>query len=120
MTNFGEEATQIGSARALKFKDVVFPQYREAGVFLWRGYTPLECMHQCFGTSQDFGKGILIYRCFSSVQIFLNVTIIVESNDGFLKSLNRTVYKSTVKPPNAGIPNTVPFCFPGEALYIKL
>lgn len=57
MTNFGEEATQIGSARALKFKDVVFPQYREAGVFLWRGYTPLECMHQCFGTDKDFGKG---------------------------------------------------------------
>ena len=57
MTNFGEEAIQIGSARALKFKDVVFPQYREAGVFLWRGYTPLECMHQCFGTSKDFGKG---------------------------------------------------------------
>ena len=59
MTNFGEEATQIGSARALKFKDVVFPQYREAGVFLWRGYTPLECMHQCFGTSKDFGKGYI-------------------------------------------------------------
>lgn len=57
MTNFGEEATQIGSARALKFKDVVFPQYREAGVFIWRGYTPLEMMHQCFGTNKDFGKG---------------------------------------------------------------
>ena len=36
MTNFGEEATQIGSARALKFKDVVFPQYR-LDLFMDRG-----------------------------------------------------------------------------------
>ena len=64
MTNFGEEAIQIGSARALKFKDVVFPQYREAGVFLWRGYTPLECMHQCFGTARDFGKGRLTFQSY--------------------------------------------------------
>ena len=71
MTNFGEEATQIGSARALKFKDVVFPQYREAGVFLWRGYTPLECMHQCFGTSKDFGKG-----SFCEIDIFLSLIFI--------------------------------------------
>lgn len=75
MTNFGEEATQIGSARALKFKDVVFPQYREAGVFLWRGYTPLECMHQCFGTSKDFGKGYFFSRlrcsCISELLAFI-------------------------------------------------
>ena len=32
MTNFGEEGTHIGSAAALNAKDLVFGQYREAGV----------------------------------------------------------------------------------------
>ena len=32
MTNFGEEGTHIGSAAALNPKDLVFGQYREAGI----------------------------------------------------------------------------------------
>lgn len=31
MTNFGEEATHIGSAAALNPKDLIYGQYREAG-----------------------------------------------------------------------------------------
>ena len=31
MTNYGEEATHIGSAAALDSKDLVYGQYREAG-----------------------------------------------------------------------------------------
>ena len=31
MTNYGEEATHIGSAAALQPKDLVYGQYREAG-----------------------------------------------------------------------------------------
>jgi 2-oxoisovalerate dehydrogenase E1 component alpha subunit len=31
MTNYGEEATHIGSAAALKPSDLVYGQYREAG-----------------------------------------------------------------------------------------
>ena len=38
MTNFGEEATHIGSAAALRGDDVVYAQYREAGVLLYRGF----------------------------------------------------------------------------------
>lgn len=34
MTNFGEEGTHIGSAAALSMKDLVFGQYREAGMSL--------------------------------------------------------------------------------------
>ena len=34
----GEEAIQIGSAAALSSDDVVLAQYREVGVFLWRGF----------------------------------------------------------------------------------
>jgi 2-oxoisovalerate dehydrogenase E1 component alpha subunit len=33
MTNYGEEATHIGSAAALNAKDLVYGQYREAGRF---------------------------------------------------------------------------------------
>ena len=39
MTNFGEEATHIGSAAGLKSHDIIYAQYREAGVLLYRGFT---------------------------------------------------------------------------------
>ena len=32
MTNYGEEGTHIGSAAALDPKDLIFGQYREAGL----------------------------------------------------------------------------------------
>ncbi len=38
MTNYGEEATHIGSAAALTLDDIVYAQYREAGVLLYRGF----------------------------------------------------------------------------------
>ncbi|CAM9829340.1 unnamed protein product [Discosporangium mesarthrocarpum] len=34
----GEEALQIGSAAALDKEDVVFMQYREPGILMWRGF----------------------------------------------------------------------------------
>jgi 2-oxoisovalerate dehydrogenase E1 component alpha subunit len=37
MTSFGEEATHMGSAAALSLSDVVFGQYRETGVLMYRG-----------------------------------------------------------------------------------
>lgn len=39
MTSFGEEATHIGSAAGVTMDDVVFGQYREVGVLLWRGFS---------------------------------------------------------------------------------
>ncbi|NXD60235.1 ODBA dehydrogenase, partial [Corvus moneduloides] len=57
MTNYGEEGTHVGSAAALEASDLVFGQYREAGVLLYRGY-PLELfMAQCYGNASDPGKG---------------------------------------------------------------
>ena len=38
MTQLGEEAAGVGSAAALHDDDLIFPQYREAGMFLWRGF----------------------------------------------------------------------------------
>lgn len=57
MTSFGEEATHVGSASALEDGDVVFGQYREAGVLMYRGFTLEQFAHQCFSTALDVGKG---------------------------------------------------------------
>lgn len=57
MTNYGEEGTHIGSAAALKPEDVVFGQYREAGVLMWRGFTLDQFMDQCYGNCNDHGEG---------------------------------------------------------------
>lgn len=57
MQNIGEEALQIGSASALKPQDVVFTQYREVGILLWRGFTVQQCADQCFSNEKDLGKG---------------------------------------------------------------
>jgi 2-oxoisovalerate dehydrogenase E1 component alpha subunit len=74
MTNFGEEATHIGSAAALNPKDLVYGQYREAGkmrfiqffvkqfsikgVLMYRGFKLHEFIDQCFGNSGASCKGI--------------------------------------------------------------
>ncbi|KAJ7945229.1 2-oxoisovalerate dehydrogenase subunit alpha 2, mitochondrial-like [Quillaja saponaria] len=57
LTTVGEEAINIASAAALTIDDLVFPQYREPGVLLWRGFTLQEFANQCFGNKADYGKG---------------------------------------------------------------
>jgi 2-oxoisovalerate dehydrogenase E1 component alpha subunit len=57
MMNLGEEGIAVGSASALKPEDVIFPQYREAGVFLYRGFTLDELMNQLFANRLDHGLG---------------------------------------------------------------
>lgn len=57
MTNFGEEASHIGSACALTPEDFVYAQYREAGVLLYRGFTLSQFVDQCYGNCDDDGKG---------------------------------------------------------------
>ena len=57
MTSQGEEGTCVGSASALEKEDVVFSQYREAGVFVQRGYKFEDFMSQLFANKKDAGKG---------------------------------------------------------------
>lgn len=57
MTSSGEEATSVASAAALDPEDVVFTQYREQGVLLWRGFTITQMADQCFGNEREQGKG---------------------------------------------------------------
>lgn len=53
----GEEGIAVGSASALAPEDVIFAQYREAGVFQQRGFTLDEFMNQLFANRHDEGKG---------------------------------------------------------------
>ncbi|XP_072394714.1 2-oxoisovalerate dehydrogenase subunit alpha, mitochondrial-like [Diabrotica undecimpunctata] len=57
LTNYGEEATQVGSAAALDTSDVVYGQYREVGVLMWRGYSLQQFVDQCYGNIDDPGQG---------------------------------------------------------------
>lgn len=57
MTSTGEEATHFGSAAALDPEDIIYAQYREAGVLMWRGFSLESFAHQCFSTHKDLGKG---------------------------------------------------------------
>ncbi|XP_061637754.1 2-oxoisovalerate dehydrogenase subunit alpha, mitochondrial isoform X3 [Phyllopteryx taeniolatus] len=57
MTNYGEEGTHIGSAAALEPNDMVFGQYREAGVLMYRGFPLDSFMAQCYANTDDLGKG---------------------------------------------------------------
>ena len=57
MTQLGEEASVIGSAAAVQDEDLIFPQYREAGAFLWRGFSIQQMGHQLTGNQYDLGCG---------------------------------------------------------------
>jgi len=55
--NKGVEATQVGAASALKKSDWIFPSYRDFGMALHLGISPLEMMHNMFGDAADGAKG---------------------------------------------------------------
>ena len=57
MTSHGEEASSVGSAAALNDNDLLFPQYREVGIFLWRGFTIADMANQLTGNCLEVGKG---------------------------------------------------------------
>lgn len=56
MTSFGEEACVTGSAAALQPDDLIYGQYREAGVIMWRGFTIEQMINQCYGNLKDAGE----------------------------------------------------------------
>ena len=53
----GEEGIAVGSASALTPDDVIFAQYREAGVLQYRGFTLKDFMSQLFNNRNDSGRG---------------------------------------------------------------
>lgn len=69
MTSRGEEAIHIGSGAALHLVDMIFGQYREAGVLLWRGFTIEQFINQCLGNQYDFGKSRQIPMHYGSKEL---------------------------------------------------
>ncbi|XP_057795617.1 2-oxoisovalerate dehydrogenase subunit alpha 2, mitochondrial-like isoform X2 [Salvia miltiorrhiza] len=57
LTSTGEEGISVATAAALSPHDIILPQYREAGILLWRGFTIQDFANQCFGNEDDHGKG---------------------------------------------------------------
>ena len=57
MVSAGEEGIAVGSASALAPEDVIFLQYREAGVFQQRGFKLEDFMSQLFANRKDAGVG---------------------------------------------------------------
>lgn len=57
LSSLGEEACAVASAAALEFTDWLYPQYREAGVMFWRGFTIEQYVHHMFGDAEDLILG---------------------------------------------------------------
>ncbi len=55
--NRGVEATQVGAAAALEKTDWIFPSYRDFGMALYHGISPLAMMHNMYGNAADTTKG---------------------------------------------------------------
>lgn len=53
MSSLGEEACAVGSAAALQLQDWMYPQYRESGIFFWRGGTAKNYIHHMFCDASD-------------------------------------------------------------------
>lgn len=53
LMSWGQEAAQVGSIRALRSTDMVFPSYREHAAALCRGITPGQLMRQWKGLSHS-------------------------------------------------------------------
>lgn len=57
MVSAGEEGIAVGSASALHPSDPIFAQYRETGIFAYRGFKPADFMNQLFANRLDPGLG---------------------------------------------------------------
>ncbi|ODV88809.1 hypothetical protein CANCADRAFT_128782 [Tortispora caseinolytica NRRL Y-17796] len=68
MVNAGEEGIAVGSAAALGKDDILYCQYREAGVFLHRGVPLDEMMNQLYANEADTSAGRQMPVHYQSIQ----------------------------------------------------
>lgn len=69
MSSLGEEACAVASAAALSKEDWMYPQYREAGIMFWRGFTVQQYVHHMFGNGEDLTLGRQMPNHFGSRSI---------------------------------------------------
>lgn len=69
MSGHGEEACAVGSAAALDVHDWMYPQYREAGILFWRGFSIEGYVHHMFGDAKDLILGRQMPNHFGSREL---------------------------------------------------
>lgn len=69
MSSLGEEACSVASAAALKLEDWMYPQYREAGIIFWRGFTAQQYIHHMFCDAEDLMLGRQMPNHFGSREL---------------------------------------------------
>ena len=69
MSSLGEEACAVGSAAALDMGDWMYPQYREAGIMFWRGFSIENYIHHMFGDGKDLILGRQMPNHFGSREL---------------------------------------------------
>jgi len=69
LSSFGEEACAVASAAALSQEDWMYPQYREAGVMFWRGFSIQDFIHHMFCNSKDNVQGRQMPNHFGSKEL---------------------------------------------------
>jgi pyruvate dehydrogenase E1 component alpha subunit len=69
MSSLGEEACAVGSAAALDLGDWMYPQYREAGILFWRGFSIQNYIHHMFGNEKDLILGRQMPNHFGSREL---------------------------------------------------
>jgi 2-oxoisovalerate dehydrogenase E1 component alpha subunit len=57
MRSYGEEAVSVAMAMALRPTDMLFPSYRNQGLYVVRGRPIVELMCQCLSNTRDMCKG---------------------------------------------------------------
>jgi len=57
MQSLGEEAVSIAQGMALEDGDMMFPSYRNQGLFILRGTSMVDLMCQCLSNTRDMCKG---------------------------------------------------------------
>ena len=55
--SLGEEAVSIGAGLALRPTDMLFPAYRQQGLYIMRGTGLVDMMCQCLSNTRDFCRG---------------------------------------------------------------
>lgn len=57
LSSLGEEACAVASCASLDFNDWLYPQYREAGLLFYRGFTVKDYIHHMFSDGKDIILG---------------------------------------------------------------
>jgi len=69
MSSLGEEACAVAAAAALEPEDWIYPQYREAGVTFWRGFSIQQYVHHMFCDAEDLIHGRQMPNHFGSREL---------------------------------------------------